>query len=290
MLVASAGMYAVPGLAAEPVLEKRMLFGADSAARWSVAESTLRGSVEGTRDGKPLLLWHIDVDHFGGEAKYPVGWPRISHTVREPVPQDWSEWDFLQLTMKGETSRDVLPREPLGLALHTPDKESAYHRSLAEVKKGAWTTIRIPLSEVKGRQKVTLMQFNIADANYRHGDKLDFLFEEIALLRYAQPVVLSFAPETSVMFADARQVSAGFELAGVKESETVEVTCELRQGGRVLGRESAALGRGSQQITVRLPKEPKPGDCELVARIRDEKTTATAALRVVPSPWKGRRL
>jgi len=268
-------------------MEKRIVFGPETAGQWSAAESSLEASTRYTRTGQPVLHWHITVDHFAGEPKYPIGWPRISRTLREAASRDWSAWDYLQLWVYTDASRDALPREPVGLALHTPDKEGAYHRPLQELKKGVWTQIRIPLTAVPRHQDVRLMQFHISESNYRHQDQLDFYFDNIVLLRYAQPTVLEFAAENAVMFADAKRVPVRFNLAGVKPGERVDVSCELKAGGEVVARSNVKAMRGLQRVAFELGAPTmKPGRYQIEARAAGGTETATAVVRFVESPWK----
>jgi hypothetical protein len=275
------------GQSVEPTLEQRILFGPESAKQWSAAESSLEASAPPVGARHPVLRWQITVDHFAGEAKYPIGWPRISHTLRDAASRDWSGWDYLQLRIYTDTSRDALPRDPVGLALHTPDKESAYHRPLAELRKGAWTTIRIPLSDVPHHHDVRLMQFHISESNFRHQDQLDFYFEEMALLRYAQPTLLGFATEQSVMFTDAKQVPVHFHLAGVKPGESVDVYCELKAGGEQVTRTMVKATRGSNRAVFELGGQTlKPGTHEVTARAAGGAATAVTAVRFVESPWR----
>lgn len=275
--------------ATEPALEKRVVCGPESAAEWSAAESSLAASTRRTPTGQPALHWHITVDHFGGEAKYPIGWPRISRTLPEPLSRDWSGWDYLDLLVYTDTSREALPREPVGLILHTPDKESAYHRPLPELKKGAWVRIRIPLADVPRVQDVRLMQFHISDSNYRHQDELDLHFAEIALLRHARPTLLGFAPECAVIFADAEQVPVRFQVAGIKPGDSAEVTCELWQGGKSVVQTSVRAARGPQRATLDLRgARLAAGSYELRAGIGRGGPTAAAPLRLVASPWQGK--
>lgn len=277
----------MPAGSAEPAMEKRIVFGPEMAGQWSAAESTVDASPRQGWASHPMLHWHIAVDHFGGEANYPVGWPRISCALRDPASRDWSAWDYLQLSIYAGTSRDALPREPVGLAIYTPDKNSAYQRILHELKKDAWTRIRIPIAELPRAQDVRLMQFHIADSHYRHQDQLDLYFEEIALVRYAQPAFLGFGPESRVMFADTAHVPVRFRLAGIAPGETLEVAFELRQGGRTAVRTTARLARGLQRIVLDLRgAQLSAGDCELSAGIAGGAARATAPLRLAPSPWQ----
>ena len=271
---------------AEPPLEKRIVFGPESAPQWSAAESTVETAAEPTRTGSPVLHWHITVDHFAGEVKYPIGWPRANCALRDAAARDWSDWDYFQFWVFTGTTRAALPRDPVGLALYTPDKQDAYTRPLSELKKDEWVQVRIPLAQIPRREDVRLMQIHISESNYRHQDQLDFYLDEVALLRYAQPTLLDLAPENAVMFADAQQLAVKFQLAGVKAEDRVEVVCELRRDGNVVARTAAACGRGPQRMTIDLSRvQPAPGDYDVVARAPGG-AEAAARVRLVESPWK----
>jgi hypothetical protein len=275
------------GQSPELAMETRVLFGPESAKQWSAAESSLEASAPPVGAGHPVLHWHIAVDHFAGEAKYPIGWPRISRALRDAALRDWSGWDYLQFRVYTDTSRDALPRDPVGLALHTPDKDSAYHRPLTELKKGAWAQIRIPLSAVPRHQDVRLMQFHISESNYRHQDRLDFYFDGLALLRHAHPTLLDFAAEDAVMFADTKQVPVRFHLVGVKPGASVEVSCELKVGRELVTRAKVKATRGANRVAFDLGgRNLKGGAYQIEARAADGTTTATATVRFVESPWK----
>ena len=194
ILTAGFGTY-VATAEREPPLEKRIVFSPESAVTWSVAESTVESSTVRTRTGSPVLHWHITVDHFAGEPQYPIGWPRANCALRDAAARDWSGWDYFQFWVYTDTTRAALPREPLGLTLHTPDKQDAYQRPLTEVKQGEWVQVRIPLAQVPRHHDVRLLQVHISESQYRHQDQLDFFFDELALARYAQPTLLDLAPE-----------------------------------------------------------------------------------------------
>ena len=146
--------------------------------------------------------------------------------------------------------------------------------------------VRIPLSEVPRHDDVRLFQLHISEANYRHQDQLDFYFDEMALLRYAQPALLDFAAEEAVMFTDARRIPLRFNLAGVKPGASVEVACELEQNGKVVARKTVRAERGRQQVAIELHDAKLPsGDYGLVARATGGANPALARLRLVDSPW-----
>jgi len=268
-------------------MEKRLLFGPDSVRQWSTSESTVEASTNRMRTQTSTLHWHITVDHFGGEAKYPIGWPRVNIAIKEPAARDWSGWDYLQLWVYTETSREALPHEPVVMILHTPDKESAYNRPLDGLKKGEWAQIRIPLTQVPRHQEVRLMQLSISDSKYRHQDQLDLYFDEIALFRYAQPTLLDFAAESMVMFTDANAVPVRFNLVGIKPGESVDVVCELRQDGKTAARTIVKAKRGPQRLALDLGgARLAAGNYELAASAAGVTQTATTEMRLVASPWQ----
>jgi hypothetical protein len=275
-----------PCVAGEPAMEKRILFGPESAKQWSPAESTVEASNTKKRGEQASLHWHIAVDHFGGEAKYPIGWPRMGLAFKDPAARDWSGWDFLEMWIYTDTSREKMPREPLGMSLQAPDKAGAFSRSLPEVAKGQWAQIRIPLTQVPRHSDVRSIQFNISDSNYKHQDRIDFYFDEVALLRYAKPTLLDFSAEESVIFADSRHIPIRFNLTGVNPDEAKDVTCELRQAGKAVAKVSAKAMRGPQRVVLGLGQARlSPGEYEIAASVAGG-DAATTPLRLVESPWQ----
>ena len=268
-------------------MEKQLLFGGASAKGWSPAESTVEVSTARVKVNETALHWHVTVDYYGGEAKYPIGWPRFGRTIPEGPQRDWSAWDYLHMWIYTAASRPTLPKDPVGMGIQAPDKGNGIQMILTELKLGEWVEIKIPISKIARPGDVRNIQFHIAEANYKHQDQLDLFIDDLALLRYARPTVLDFAAETAVMFADAKAVAVRFQLAGVKPGDTVPVTCELRRDGKVMASATAQAARGPQRIIV----EPArgglaPGVYELTARVGDGQPAPTVALRVVESPWR----
>lgn len=287
MLAAALTLVAAVSAAAAPEMEKQLLFGGASAQGWSPAESTLEVSAAHVKVNEAALHWHVTVDYYGGEKNYPIGWPRFGRTLPAGAQRDWSAWDFLHMWIFTTASRPTLPKEPLGLGLHTPDKASAYNTILSQIKLGEWVEIVIPIAKIAHPGDVRNIQFHISEANYKHADLLDLWIDDLALLRYARPVVLDFAAENAVLFADAKVVAARFQLAGVKPNETVPVTCELRHDGKVVAQSTSQMARGAQRIALSLESGTlTPGEYELTARAAEGQPTPPLALRVVESPWR----
>jgi hypothetical protein len=267
-------------------LEKKILCDVKDAARWVVAESTMVKDSAPPGKSASVLHWQVPIDHFAGEAKYPIGWPRVHFSFKDDL-RDWSGWDFLLLRVFAETSRESLPPEPVGMTLHNPEKQGAYQRTLAELKKNQWTDIWIPLAKIPRMQDVRLLQFHLTESKYRHLDKVDLFFEEIALVRYAKPMLRNFAPEQAVMFADTRYIPVSFELMGTRPDQSVEVDCELKCGGKTVATVNTSARRGAQKVVFALNSPCSAGEYELVAKARGGKQSVTAPLRLVASPWQG---
>src|ERR1051325_88562 len=140
-------------------MEKLALVSASDPKTWSPAECTAEPSTERVKVGPSSWRWHVDVDHFAGEPKYPIGWPRIAHAFPEGALRDWSAWDFLHMWIYVDTSRATLPKEPAGLGLLTPDRASGYNRALPELKKGEWIELNIPTSQIPRHADVRNIQF-----------------------------------------------------------------------------------------------------------------------------------
>ena len=227
------------------------------------------------------------MDYYGGEPNYPIGWPRFCHAISAGPQRDWSAWDYLHAWIYTTASRKTLPKEPLGLVLHLPDRANAFNWNLADLKLGAWAEINIPISRIPRSHDVRFIQFFISEANYKHQDQLDFYFDDLALLRYAQPTVLDLAAETAVLFADTKAVAAQFQLLGSKQGDTVPVACELRHEGKVTASTTLQATRGPQRVTIGLGQNGLvPGIYELTARAGEGQPAPPVSLRVVESPWR----
>jgi hypothetical protein len=267
-------------------MEKLVLFGPDSAKTWSVAESSLEPSTVHVKTGRAALHWCVKVDYFAGEKNYPIGWPRFGHNISDSM-RDWSAWDYLHAWVYTTTSRAALPKEPVGLGIQAPDKATALHTRLTELKPGAWVEVKIPVSRLAQAADVRNLQFHISESDYKHGDQLDLWVDDLALLRYAEPTLLEFAAENAVMFAGARTVPVKLQLAGVRPGQRAELACELRCNGRVVARANASVERGPQRIALDVGGKKLPaGDYELAARVGGGSCESTARLRLVDSPWR----
>ena len=275
--------------AAEPAvpLERLPLFTPAELKSWSTAESTVAVSTAHTRDATASLQWHVTVDYQTGEPKYPIGWPRVNRSLPVGAIRDWSAWDYLQCWVYVATNRDQLPALPAGLGLHTPDRANAFQRPLPELRAREWVQIRVPITQIPRAHDVRQIQFHIAESNYRDGDSLDFHISDLALVRHASPTLLDFAPDSAVLFSDARRLPLSLQLAGVPAGATTEVILELHAGTHPVLRTTARAARGGQSFALELPRGPlAAGDYEVRATLTGTASPRSARIRVVDSPWR----
>ncbi len=287
LILAALGPLSAQTPSRDGVMEKLALVSADDPKTWSPAECTAEPSTSRVKTGSSSWHWHVTVDHFAGEAKYPIGWPRISHSFPAGTLRDWSAWDFFHAWIYVDTSRAALPKDAAGLGLHTPDRAGAYSRVLGELRKGEWVEINLPVSQIPRAHDVRQIQFHIAESNYRHGDTLDFYLNDLSLRRYAEPTLLTLSAGQSVVLSDVTRLSVQFELAGVRPGERAKVNCELRDRERVLAQISSDAERGVHRVALECgAKALAPGDYELQAGVAGRSAKLSVRVHVVESPWK----
>lgn len=265
-------------------MEKLPLFGGKAASVWSTAESDVVAETNRVKSPSAAMRWHIAVDHYGGEAKYPIGWPRLWRALKG-AERDWSGYDFLEFRVFADTTRDKLPGSPVTLLLRTDAAEGSWARALTELKKGEWVNFSIPIAGLPKPDAVQQIMFSISDSNYRHKDEVEFSIADLALTRWARPTLVEFAPERAVLFADAGGLPVRFRLSGLKAGERAEIVCELKRAGETVGRAVLATERGSQRLVLKPSARPwHAGAYELVGKIGDG-PPRTTSVRLVESPW-----
>jgi hypothetical protein len=251
--------------------------GSDPEA-WVPAECEITSSEEHAREGASVLF-HVPVDHFAGEIKYPIGWPRMYLPFAE-------DFDFLSMWVYTDTSREKLPRTALGFAILCPDRNSQWTRTLNEVEKGEWVRVVVPLSLVPDLTNCTSIKFHISESNYQHEDIVDFYVDDVKLLAYAEPTILELTPLTGLMYADATSLRVQVRVAGLADDIAADMTCVLKRDGQTLAEENLAVTRGAQSLLMTLgSSQLAPGECTLEATIAGGHTV-TQTIRIVASPWE----
>jgi len=292
-LAALAALTALVGLAGETVtVGKQEILYLDQLAnpsRWSPAEATATVAKVGTPGKRPAVLLHIAVDHHGGEAKYPIGWPRMYCPLQRPAETQWANWDRLEFDIHATISEGVLPESPLSFQVLCPERHQNNTHNLDEMKLGEWVTVSIPTSGLKHLAELARLGFNISESSYKDKVVLDFTIGGFRLVRSAECALASLAITAPVVYHDAKVLKVELNVSGPPANVSRGLPFEIRQAGKVLRRETLPAQRGKRVVEMEI-KELKlaPGDYELVAFPGDAERTRKAAFKVVPGPWGGK--
>ena len=268
----------------EPPMESLVLADGDGGSEWHTAEATMRPDATHALEGR-AMRFHIDVNHKTGQPDYPIGWPRTYMSMQKDA-RDWRKWDFVEFWLYADTPRENFPSTPLGFIVRSPDKPNSYHRTVHEAQKGEWTRVRVPTSEMPNPADCGAVQFFISESSYNHGDVLDFWIDGLALVRYAEPTVISMRPLAQVPHADTDIVRIEVGMTGLEEGQTVELLARLARDGKTVRRSVALLRSGIQTVPLELNGNLDAGCYELQARIAGSQRTVTETIRVISSPWK----
>jgi hypothetical protein len=268
----------------EPPMETLVLADGDSNSKWHTAEATMRPDATHALDGR-AMRFHIDVNHRTGQPDYPIGWPRTYLPMPDDA-RDWRNWDFVEFWLYADTSRESLPNTPLGFIVRSPDRSNSYNRTVHEARQGKWTRVRVPTADMPCPAQCMTVQFFIAESNYNHGDVLDFWIDGLALLRYAEPTIISMRPLGRVQYADTDVVRIEVGMTGLDEGQTAELLVRLARGSETVRQGSATLRRGIQTVPLKMRGDLDVGDYELRAQIAGSQRTVTKTIRVISSPWE----
>ncbi|MGC9317863.1 MAG: hypothetical protein ACP5KN_07505, partial [Armatimonadota bacterium] len=265
-------------------MERLVLADGDSGSEWVPAEATMDPDDRHARQGR-AMHFHVDVNFETGQPDYPIGWPRTYLRVTE-AQRDWTGWDFVDFWLYAETSRESFPSTALGFIVRCPDRNNQWQTTL-EPKKGEWVHYRFPVSNVPDPTNVHAVQLFISEANYAHGDVLDFWIDELALLRYAEPTIVAVRPLNQVAYADADVLRVRVKLTGMDEGEAVEVLTRLVDDGETLRQSATTLGDGTHTMPLQVGGRLEPGEYEVQAQIVGSDRTLSETIRMVSSPWEG---
>ena len=254
----------------------------------SPEESSLSASTKHVKQGERALLFANGIDYTRGEKNYPIGWPRTGKDLAKEELTDFSAYDFFECWIYVETGRESLPAKPISVGFYHTGHKRTTHIPL-EVAKDQWTSVVIPLSKLIDPADVRRIQFNISEADYKHGDRVDFFVDDVVLTRYVEPAVDQLAVNRNLLFSGDRHVTTAYSLVGSQgmDQATVELAVG-RDGGQPVSRVSGkALRRGD--ITLAVERELEPGSYFAQLGIRDSQgrliDRKRVDFRVIAGPW-----
>jgi len=274
--------------------ERLVLDDMEDVADWgngSPDETTLSASARHVKEGRKALLFANLVDHTKGEKNYPIGWPRTGKDLGSGDATDWSGYDFFECWIYAETSRQALPKEPIGVGFYHSGPKRSSHFPLPDVAKDQWAKVVIPVDRIMAPKDVRRVQFNISESNYKHGDRVDFYIDEVALTRFVDPAIVEVALERKILYPQDRVLRARYKLVGYKDLETTAVELALgRDGGPAAARVRGKAAR-TGEIVLPLDQPLAAGTYQATLGVRDARggliDRKTVELRVIPGPFCG---
>lgn len=275
-------------------MERLVIDDMEDVSDWyngSPEETKLAASDLHVRQGKCALEFANVVDHTKGEKNYPIGWPRSGKDLKKIGLTDWTKYEYFQCWIYVTTSRDALPKTPLGVGFyHSGPKRSTSFR-LDEVRKDQWTKIQIPISKIELADDVQRVQFNISESDYAHGDKVNFYIDDVVLTRFGHPVIGSMGPQRRIVYAGDRRITAEFELLGTQSGKEVAIVLEVGCGDETVARTSRPASVLHGEITVELDSKRQltPGEAWMRLGLEAESGkrvhSRQATFRVIEGPF-----
>jgi hypothetical protein len=274
-------------------MERLVLDDGEDASVWyngSPEETTVSCSSEHVKQGRFAIKFANVVDHTKGEKNYPVGWPRTGKDLAKVKRTDWSAYDFFECWICAKTSRESLPKVPLAVGFYHSGPKQSTHIPLKQVKKDAWVKIVIPVGELAAPQDVQRVQFNISEADYKHGDQVEFYIDDMVLTRFATAVVAELLLSRSILYANDSVLTAAYRLAGRQAVDDLAAEFALGRGSdEPVARVQAKASRQGE-VSLTLKQNLAPGMYWARLGLRDARgqwlDQKTVELRVIAGPFE----
>jgi len=258
----------------------------ENPKRWSPWESTVTLEEE-LLAGRPIIKQHITIDHFGGDEKYPIGWPRMYFAVKGDEGK-WLEYDALQFQVRADVSRPSMKNIPLTLQIKNLAKEM-FRMSIDPVH-GQWKTITILLADLPAPQQIIHFGFNISDSNYQHGDVLDFRFSGFKLTRSTLCQVDNLQITGPAIFSDRGCLNLQISISGPAAEAARGVPFQIQQGDKILRQETLPVVRGRSTMEMDVSElRLAPGSYILTAFAENPELRKDAAFTIIQSPWEDKK-
>ena len=274
----------------EANIERRVIDSMENVSGWingSPLETRLSRS-DRAHGGKYSLLFANVVDYTQGEKNYPIGWPRTNRNLVKDKLTDWSAWDAFECWIYADTSRDSLPKSPIGMSFGHPGRRHSTRVELDQVQKGQWAHVVVPMTKLDDPKNVLSIQFNISESSYKHGDRVDFYVSGMSLARYVEPAVAELELDRQVVYGNTNCVVARYGLVGSRPLDAVRVELAIGQGDRVAARHAVgATRRGEVELPVQGRLAPGPYWAQLGLRDTSGKLIdrKRCEFRVVDGPF-----
>ena len=179
-------------------------------AKMSVSEKARRNNIN-------TLLFDVTVnqkiDGGGENGKYPIGWPRMM--VRfDKGNIDLTEYDYITLWLMIDSNRDEVADDfsPFYISIKNKTKNLYYVKDIInEAEQRVWIPVMLSIRDMQkdanspydSWKHVNGIQFGISESKYTHGTNLKFYLDDISLVKFKTPAILSTdMPSTLILPAE----------------------------------------------------------------------------------------
>ncbi len=264
-------------------------------------EGKIQLSPDASQDGKPGLRWNVKVDHSeGGNAAYPVGWPRINRTFKEGE-LDLSRYDFLEFMIRIDSDRDEVAddKTPFGLSIRNYGKPGRLYEIRKDLgdRQRVWIPLRFSIRELIDTTalgtspwtRIKTLQLFIAESDYNDKTSITFDIASAKLLAAAKPLI-SRVEAPRYLLLPASSLTVTFHVMGlsnVKNGSHTITASLLDESGKSQSQQTQDLTGGSQLMLD--TSQLVPGKFTLKTRITsasgDLCSESTQAVEAVTGPF-----
>ncbi len=254
-------------------------------ASWSPAEAEILSA--DPVDGHAAFIFHVPVDHFAGEPKYPIGWPRAYFYNAASI--NWKDYDVFQFKIYTKMNRDTLPKKAFSLAFRSPDRGKGIEMPFGKdnLRLNEWTTFTMPISRLAKLPSIHTIGFYVCESDFNHGDMLDFTIGGFKLIRSSAVKVTALECK-GISYSETPALDVMLTVEGSSSTIGKGVPFALSDAmGKLIRLETLPVTRGINVIKMDVSElRLKPGDYQLTAFPQEAEKTIRVGFKIVDSPWE----
>ncbi len=255
---------------------------------WSPAEAEMK-SAEPV-DGHPAFTFHVPIDHFGGEEKYPIGWPRTY--FNNPASINWKEYDSFQFKVFTKSNRESIPRRSVPLAFRGVESGKSYELALGKdnISLNEWKTITIPTTKFEKILPLRAIGLYVCESDFNHGDTLDFTIGGLKVIR-SSSVKLTSLKCDGIRYDKTPVLNVSMTTEGSASEMGKGVPFAISDTkGNVLRLETLPVTRGTNNIAMDVSElRLTSGDYKLTAFPDNPEKRLEVGFKIIDSPWEEKK-
>lgn len=276
-------------------VERRVIDDMEDVGDWhnyTPEQSSISSSNRYVKQGGFSLEFANVIGRSEDKQKKSSVWPRTAKRLRKSESVDWTDYDYFECWVYATTSREALPEYPIAIVFYTLRPNISFDIELAQIGMGRWTKIRIPLAQIQFGGDVERIQFCLPSRNYDDGDRVNFYIDDIALVRYAHPVIKSLSARRRLVYVSERCLIADYSLVGNRSDKVTSVVLEIGQGNLLHAKTSIAAADVREELAIEISADHllRPGPSWMRLSIQDREGRCLhvkeSTFRVIEGPFE----